>query len=286
MWTGVIFRIMQYSTYPRSEWRLLLESIPEQGAWNLAEDEVLLRKVANGESSPTLRLYCWKLPALIIGRGQHISDVNQDVVHQDGIELLRRMTGGTAVLNTNVISYSVAVPKEEKRLSGSIVESYRGISIALAAGLELIGLHNVEAKPMDQILAKQNRTHRTPVCFEIPSYYELTINGRKLVGSSQMRIRDGILQHGTFYLDGDISDICRYLTPSISRDRIRLRTINLREALGRTIAYCDVAQAFVHGFRRTLNLDFATGKILPHEEDMIRRLVHEKYGHSAWTGRM
>jgi lipoate-protein ligase A len=284
--TAPIFRIMRYSTYPRSEWRLLLESIPEQGAWNLAVDETLLREVAIGESFPTLRLYCWKAPALIIGRGQCISDVNQYAVHQDGIELLRRMTGGTAVLNTNVISYSVAVPGGEKRLSGSIAESYRGISIALAAGLALIGLKNVEAKSMDQMLAKYNRTQRSPVCFEIPSYYELTVNGRKLLGSSQKRIRGGILQHGAFYLDGDISDICRYLTSKISPDRIRSKTITLREALGRPVDYYDVAQAFVQGFKQTLSLNFDIGKLLPHEDDMIRFLIQEKYGHSTWTERM
>jgi lipoate-protein ligase A len=145
---------------------------------------------------------------------------------------------------------------------------------------------NVQAEAMTPELKMQNRAHRSPVCFEIPSYYEITVYGKKLAGSSQMRVRGGILQHGTIYLDGDIGVISHYLTTHADPQRIRSRTSTLREALGSDITYGEVAQALVEGFSGALNLDFTAGILLPNEEKMAEHLVKDKYGSSAWTHRL
>jgi lipoate-protein ligase A len=215
-----------------------------------------------------------------------MADVDSNLLQQDHIELLRRMTGGTAVLNNDVISYSVAAADDEIRFAGPITESYRGISQALAAGLKNMGIKNVEAKAMDPELIALNRTNRSPVCFEIPSYYEITVAGKKLVGSSQMRIRGGILQHGSIYLDGDIGDISRYLSTHPDPHRIRSKTITLQKALGMTKSFDEVAQAFVQGFGEALNLQLVDGSLLPEECAMVEDLITEKYSNPAWTMRL
>ena len=209
-----------------------------------------------------------------------------ETLQQDDIGLVRRMTGGTAVLNDNVISYSVAVADDEVRFAGSIAESYRGISLALIAGLHLMGMQNVQTEAMDPELIAQNRIYRSPVCFEIPSYYEIKVDGKKLVGSSQMRIRGGILQHGSLYLDSDIGDISRYLSSHPDPHRIRSKTITLREALGKNASYEDVAQAFIQGFSEALNMQLEDGSLLPRECSMVEEMLKEKYDTKAWTARL
>ena len=161
---------MNETKYAHATWRLLLESHPYPGALNMAVDEVLLRSAASGQSPPTLRLYQWYPKSLTLGRGQRLIDVDEESLSKSEIILLRRMTGGTAVLNTeNVISYTVATKDSDPRFTGTIAESYRGVSQALISGLKLLGLQTVEAKTMAPEMAAQAREYRSPVCFEIPS---------------------------------------------------------------------------------------------------------------------
>jgi lipoate-protein ligase A len=277
---------MSHVIYPKSTWRLLLETHPCQGAVNLAIDETLVRHVANGQSLPTLRLYQWKSPALVLGRGQRASDADTETLQRDDVILLRRMTGGTAVLNDDVISYSIAVPGDETRFSGTIAESYRGVSLALAAGVHLLGAKDVAVKAMDPELAAQNRVKRSPVCFEIPSFYEITVDDRKLIGSSQMRIKGGILQHGSLYLDSDIGKICHYLSAHPNPERIRSKTLNLQQVLETCTSYYEVTQAFVAGFREVLNLQFFEGALQPSERSMVNQLVEEKYDNQDFIYRL
>ncbi len=86
-----------------SVWRLLLEPRPRPGALNIAIDEAILRAVVAGQSPPTLRLYGWSPPALTLGRGQPCADADVGALERDGIDLVRRMTGGTAVLNQDEV---------------------------------------------------------------------------------------------------------------------------------------------------------------------------------------
>ncbi|MBN2392920.1 MAG: lipoate--protein ligase family protein [Anaerolineae bacterium] len=270
--------------YPPATWRLILEPHPQDGALNMAADETLLREVAARRSPPTLRLYAWSSPTMTLGRGQPFADADVAALAADGITLLRRGTGGTAVLHEDELSYTVAVTDDEPRLTGGIVESYRGLSAALLYALEKIGLHNVEAGAH----AENRRPHspsevRSPVCFELPSDYEITVGQRKLFGSAQMRIRDGILQHGTLPLSGDIARISTYLTAHPPAERIRAHAITLCEALGHDIAWHEIAHTLIEGFAATLNLTFTPAPLLPAERRLIDQLVAEKYTNPTWT---
>lgn len=265
--------------YPPATWRLILEPHPRDGALNMATDEALLREVAARRSPPTLRLYAWSPPAMTLGRGQPFSDVDVAALTADGITLLRRTTGGTAVLHEDELAYAVAVTNDEMRLSGDIVESYKGLSVALLCGLEKIGLRNAEANAHTE----GRGSPRSPVCFELPSDYEITVDQRKLIGSAQMRIRGGILQHGTLPLGGDIARISDYLTARPPAKRIYVHALTLCEALGHTVVWRDVADALVASFSGTLNLTLAPASLLPAERHLIDQLVTEKYSNPAWT---
>lgn len=271
--------------YPQATWRLLFEPYGRPGALNLAIDEAVARAVAARTAPPTLRLYAWSPPALTLGRGQPAADADAEALRRDGIALLRRMTGGTAVLNRDELAYMAAVTDAEPRLAApSIAESYRAISVALRQALARLGLTTEAARRTDAMALR--RDARSPVCFELPADYEITVGGRKLVGSAQMRIRGGILQHGSLPLRGDMGDISRYLVARPDPARIRSRALTLHDALGRDVTWAAAAAAVRGAFREALALELAPAPLTPWERREVERLMAEKYGDPAWTARV
>lgn len=255
------------------------------GTLNLAIDEAILRAVAAGLAPPTLRLYGWSPPTLTLGRGQPSTDADLPSLRRDGITLLRRMTGGTAVLNRDELTYAAMVRPHDPRFAGPIAESYRGISLALVSALRKLGVTEViAASGRDR--GPDPRPARTPVCFEIPSDYEITVGPRKLVGSSQMRIRDGILQHGSLPLRGDIGAIGQYLTSRPAPERIRSHAMTLYDALGRTVTWEAAAAAVTVAFRDVLDLELVPSPLTAGERKRTETLVAEKYGDEDWTHRI
>jgi lipoyl(octanoyl) transferase len=273
--------------YPPATWRLLFDAHPRPGAVSMAIDEAVARAVAARTAPPTLRLYGWSPPTLTLGRGQPYADADIDMLRQAGVSLVRRMSGGTAVLNRDELSYMVAVTDREPRLAGSsIAESYRGVSAALLHALARLGLWTAEASTPTEGTEVPRRDARSPVCFELPSDYEITVGGRKLIGSSQMRIRGGILQHGSMPLAGDMAEISRYLTARPDPARIRTLALTLCDALGRHVTWEEAAEAVIGGSRGTLALTLVPGPLTPGERAAVEKLVVEKYGNPAWTARV
>ncbi len=275
-------------TYPAATWRLLFERYPRSGPLNMAIDEAVLRAVAAGKAPPTLRLYAWSPPTLTLGRGQPHADADALALRRHGVTLVRRMTGGTAVLNRDELSYMVAATDREPRFSAAnILESYRGLSGAFLHALERLGLANARADGRDpREPRRSSRAERTPVCFEIPLDYEITVGERKLIGSAQMRVRGGILQHGSLPLSGDLGDISQFLVSRPDPNRIRSLALTLHEALGRIVTWEEAAEAMVAGFQEVLNLDLVPSPLLPLERKQSEELVAEKYGNPSWTARL
>ncbi len=270
----------------RTVWRLLLEPHPRPGALNMAIDEAILRAVAAGQSPPTLRLYGWSPPTLTLGRGQPSADADVAVLAKAGVDLVRRMTGGTAVLNRDELTYTVAVAENDLHLAGTIVESYRAVGAALVSALASLGLTTAEAKEHERGVGPPSSRDRAPVCFEIPSDYEVTVGGRKLIGSAQMRVRGGILQHGSLPLKGDIGAISAYLTQRPDPVRIRSLAITLQEALGRFAPWAEAAGALIAAFRETLDLSLVESSLSRDERAQAEALLTAKYGNPSWTGRL
>ncbi|MEK6573836.1 MAG: octanoyltransferase, partial [Chloroflexota bacterium] len=125
--------------YPATQWRLLITE-PTDGPLNMAIDEVILLGVAEGASPPTLRFFAWAPPCLSLGYSQPVTDVDMDRVKARGYGLVRRPTGGKAILHTDELTYSVITPQTDPRVAGGIVESYRRLSEGLLRGLALMDL--------------------------------------------------------------------------------------------------------------------------------------------------
>jgi len=269
-----------------NEWRLLITP-PARGAWNMAVDEAILEHIGRGASIPTLRLYAWTPACLSLGHAQPFADVDMQRLHDHGWEVVRRATGGRAILHTDELTYSVIAPTDEPRVEGSVLESYNRLAQALLLAVQSLELQ-VEMK---EGVAQDNILRNNPVCFEVPSTYEITVDGKKLIGSAQARKKEGVLQHGSLPLTGDLTRICQALVfenesaREIASQRLLERATTVESALGRRVSWDDAAQAFVKAFEAQLGLSLKRGELSESESKRAEELVNEKYAHPAWTER-
>ncbi|MCZ2126324.1 MAG: lipoate--protein ligase family protein [Anaerolineales bacterium] len=265
-------------------WRLIYAP-PANGAWNMAADEALLEHIHRGESAPTLRLYNWTPPCLSLGRAQSFKDADLARLREHGWQVVRRLTGGRAILHADELTYSVAAPEENPILIGGILESYNRLAQALIYAAQKLGLA-VEVKERAGAAPNLN-----PVCFEVPSAYEITVGGKKLIGSAQARSQMGVLQHGSLPLTGDLSRICEALTftsesaRAAAKERLLERATTVESVLGAAVAWEAAAEAFVEGFEAQLGIQFERGEMSASEMQRAQELVQEKYAHPSWTER-
>lgn len=273
-------------TLSPSTWRLLLDS-PQPGAWNMAADEAILEHVGRGQSLPTLRLYAWNPACLSLGYAQPFADVDTPRLHAHGWDVVRRPTGGRAILHTDELTYSVTAPLDEPRVAGSVLESYNRLAQALLLAVQMLNLR-VEMKAHTPTVPNQTAG---PVCFEAPSTYEITVNGKKLIGSAQARRKEGVLQHGTLPLAGDLTRITRCLAfadepaRATAAEKLLARAITVESALGVATGWEAAAQAFVAGFEAGLALTFERGEMSASEKARAEELIQNKYAHPGWTER-
>jgi lipoyl(octanoyl) transferase len=272
------------SDYPPAVWRLI-DSGFQDGPTNMAVDEAILEAVASGDSPPTLRFYSWRPACLSLGLGQSWQAVNQEACQRLGWDFVRRATGGRAILHVDELTYSVCAPQDEPRVVGSIIESYRRLSLALLAGLRRMGLTPAQAEPSYAKAGEEGAA-----CFDAPSNYEVTVDGRKLIGSAQVRKKGVVLQHGTLPLYGDIARIRLALNQSEAEReemarQLQQRAITLADCLPQPISYEAAVQFMTAGFRETLALDLRPQQLTPLEEARAAQLRAEKYAHPSWTER-
>ena len=217
---------------------------------------------------------------------QPYSEVDLNALSASGWDLVRRPTGGRAILHTDELTYAVIAPENEPRVKGGILESYLQLSKALLAVLRLLGLEpQAEAKSN----AKPNKPN--PICFEVPSNYEITVNGLKLIGSAQARRQGGILQHGALPLKGDLTRIISVLkfpdtaARETARNRLLAHAATVEQSLGTAPTWQEASDAFKNAFQNTLNLKFQHGHLSNTERQRTQKLVLEKYDHPSWTKR-
>jgi lipoate-protein ligase A len=254
----------------------------------MAVDEAILESSAHGDSLPTLRLYSWTPACLSLGHAQPYADVDSARLRARGWDVVRRVTGGRAILHTDELTYSVTGPADNPILSGSVLESYNRLARALLAAVRDLGL-SVEMKEGKADEGGANN----PVCFEVPSTYEITAEGgKKLIGSAQARRKEGVLQHGSLPLTGDLSRICQALVFKDEAARVEAasrllaRAATVQAVLGQVVAWDSAARSMVRAFEAELGLTFERGELSAQESARAEELVRAKYAHPSWTERV
>ena len=268
---------------PPATWRLINTGASD-GAANMAIDEAIMRSVAEGGSPPTLRFYGWAPPCVSVGYSQSVrKEIDLDRCRERGYTWVRRPTGGRAILHIDELTYSVVAPMGEARVAGDIITSYRRLSLGLVEGLRTLHGGVVQADRMET----DGGGEKSAACFDVPSHYEVTAYGRKLVGSAQVRRNGVVLQHGALPLEGDVSRLVDVLALSepdrgALRDKLLVRAIALDEVVGRVVPFDEAVEALTRGFCRALNLEFTSGGLSRFEREAAEGLM-SRYSGDEWT---
>jgi lipoate-protein ligase A len=253
-------------------WRLLVTP-PASGAENMALDEALMdRARATGEW--TLRVYGWATPTISLGRNQSARDrYDLDRIRSRGLAVVRRPTGGRAILHDREVTYSVTAPTGA---AGELGESYRRINALLVAALNTLGVAASVASPSTRAISPG----MSP-CFDTPAAGELVVDGGKLAGSAQWRIDGALLQHGSILVGDDQSSLADL---TVETQSPIARPATLTEALGWRPSTADVSAALHHAVRTIEDPDAS-----PLELDEALRArtaaLIVRYSDDAWTWR-
>jgi lipoate-protein ligase A len=233
------------------------------GAENMQYDEQLAQSLLESDQPFVVRVYGWKPPAISLGWHQNIQEIDLDQCSREGIDVVRRPTGGRAILHSDEVTYSVAMVATQK----SVLSAYQQISEALVLGLRELGA-KVALEKSQPHFPSLYRLPSAVACFASVARYEIHIGGRKLVGSAQRRFarHDGqevVLQHGSILLGEDHQRMVEFLKGlrSDQRDQLRLdlkkNTIDLSSALGRRVRFEEVVPLLQWGFEKAWGIEFS-----------------------------
>jgi len=162
---------------------------PEEGAFNMAVDYAILEKFRAGDLPPTIRFFWFVPPCVSIGRLQ-----SPDAMYNMGYYLVRRPTGGRAVVHKNDLSYSIVCKKDNSVFGGNVFKTYMKSSSILVEAARLLGIDA-------EIVKAKSGSGRSPLCFQSKSRYEIVSNGKKIIGSAQKREGEFVLLQGSISLD-------------------------------------------------------------------------------------
>jgi len=223
------------------------------GAYNMAVDEELLAQAQVGRKMPVLRFYGWDPPAVSIGRFQKIGTaVDAEACKRLGYDIVRRITGGRAVLHNNELTYSVTAPIDDPLFPPNVLGTYKVIATGLVAGLRNLGVNAEMVSRTGQHASLVNKHDRDPSCFSSPSWYEIVVNGKKIIGSAQRRLSGAFLQHGSILISYDPA-LEAVVIPGSGRGG---GATCLNEILGKSVPIEEIKNAFRNGFSQALDMEF------------------------------
>lgn len=258
-------------------WRLL----PRQAlsaSENMAIDEAVFRLNRREGLPPTLRFFGWQPPAVSLGYFQKTSrEIDVSACRREGIDIVRRPTGGKAVLHDQELTYSLVAAVDHPLFTGDILGTYRVISACIAEALKRLGL-------APKMVSEGRSAAGTPLeayCFAAPSKFELLVGGRKICGSAQVRSGGAFLQHGSLLIDIDHARAAAVM--QVPEAGIAGSTTTLREQLGRAIGADELAWALRGAFEDTLGIILVDDGLTEAEEELKQQLMAQKYNTDRWN---
>ncbi|MFZ6017084.1 MAG: lipoate--protein ligase family protein [Nitrospirota bacterium] len=257
-------------------WRFI-DTGSRSAACNMALDEAITTAVRKDNVSPTLRLYGWNIPSVSLGCFQKISDIDIDYCIEKQIPIVRRPTGGRAILHSHDITYSFSVKTTWGLFSKGLLDSYKKISTALSLALSKIGL-SPELK-----LLRKTRYSKSPLCFQSTSYGEITINNKKVIGSAQKRWPDGLLQQGSIPYILDKDEMVKIFKLE-STHGIREAITGLKEVLP-DLNPDELKNAIRISFEEAFDIRFTPSSPSQEEVSFAQELEAKKYLSPHWNFR-
>ncbi len=256
------------------ELRVIVDG-PRDPRVNMAIDEaILLARSMTGVD--TLRIYMWRPTGVSLGRAQPADAVNLDYIEMSGYILVRRPTGGRALLHVEggEITYSLVASSSTDLYKMNVADSARTIAEGVAEALRLIGL--------DAHVGGYKGLGEEDLCYLREGASDVTVGGLKVSGSAQVRTSDALLQHGTLLLDFNPSEWVKTIRTSISPDELASRVTSLR-GLGIQRELTDLVEAIIQGFTRALGYEAQPGSLTPKELGIAEALYRLKYSNPQWN---
>lgn len=257
----------------------LLDGGAQEAYLNMAVDEAISRAVEAGQAPPTIRFYTWVTPTVSIGAFQLLREVNLGCCKEMGISVVRRITGGRALLHQGELTYSVICSTHSPFFPSNLQGCCRVIAEALQLGLQQLGVAAQIVSP---------KSHRRPSphqadCFSNPSVYEITVDGRKLIGSAQRRWLRVFLQHGSLPIQTD-----RELEKDLivgTKGNLARRATRLSNLLDPVPTLEKIQEALIGGFEKRLGINLNEGVLRPEEQIYTEELIRTRYATDSWTRR-
>ncbi|MCW8810997.1 MAG: hypothetical protein OQJ93_09035 [Ignavibacteriaceae bacterium] len=222
--------------------------------------------------SPVLRVYRWKPYCISLGANQGYDSVNINNSGSEGLDVVKRPTGGRAILHSEELTYSVVYPVSDNNSPKRI---YREINLALKNGLKHYDsiLENIELEHSQPHFPSFYKDKKSTLCFAVSAMNELNYKGKKLAGSAQRKIGDVILQHGSILCGSYHKKIVDYLNlPSDKLKEINIEiertTTELETILGEKINYKRLADSIKKGFEDHFKIEF--------DEDKVEELISQE----------
>jgi lipoate-protein ligase A len=278
------------------EWRLIKDSY-HTGFMNMAIDEAIMIAHREGFVPPTIRFYQWSPPAVSLGYFQDLQkEIDVDTCKNMGIDIVRRPTGGKAVLHDKELTYSFIIKESHPLVNDSILETYKKISGGIIRGLSYLGI-KADLVPLRKKLkstpsgneAKSKIPHSDikSICFSVPSQYEVQVKGKKIVGSAQVRKREIVLQHGSLLIELEKDKLFSVFNFPSAKIREKLKTgfkaTSLEEILKKKINFTELSEILPRGFEEEFGARLVEGKLTKQEEKISKDLLENKYSTCEWN---
>ncbi len=258
-----------------TNWRFI-DSGPCVASFNMATDEAIAASVRKGDAPATLRIYGWDRPSVSLGSFQKITDVNIDFCAEHNIPVVRRPTGGRAILHFDELTYSFS-SASNGAFTGGLLDSYMRLGVALKSALEALGL----SLAMKTERESGKNLARSPLCFGSTSYGEITFKGKKLVGSAQKRWKDGFLQQGSVPYSIDGGNMRRIFAPGPPGNSNN-SIVGLREVIA-CLDTKKLKEAVGLAFEDVFRIRFTLSALSPEELLLAREVEARKYLSREWT---
>ena len=236
----------------------LIKCRANPGKFNMDFDKQLTDECQSDEAF--FRLYRWNPYTISLGANQNFNDINVKTAEKDGIDIVKRPTGGRAILHAEELTYSVVLPANE---SISPKKTYYMISSALLNGLRKYNPKLIEAELESEQpnFAELRKKDTSVLCFASTAKCEVKYHGKKLIGSAQLKLKNAILQHGSILCGKYHRQLANYLNfdEKIIRNldiELRNNTTDLGTILNQRIDYERLSEALISGFEEELNITF------------------------------
>ena len=223
---------------------------------NMAKDSALLADCEQGRIPPTVRLYGWSEPAITLGYSQKAGqELDIERCRELGIAIVRRPTGGRALLHHRELTYAVVAPVSLAPFNRGLNATFQAVSEALLMGLHDLGIQGDINTSKERSVP---RVTRSPACFASLNHCEITVDGKKLVGSAQKRTSKAFLQHGSLIIESDHALFTSVLKFDTESDRVAIQqrlmhsTTTLNQVCDQKFSFEEISAALQEGFRKTL----------------------------------